>query len=78
MQRFDSHAYCVLTIAVLRAVGHTVGSEKMLSESQSDADDGDDDENTEAQDDQPQQQKDDHTTDDVRRYAVDLISCGSC
>ena len=37
----------------------------MLSESQSDADDGDDDENTEAQDDQPQRQNDDHTTDDA-------------
>ena len=63
MPKFDSHAYTRWQF--LRAVGHTVGSEKMLSESQSDADDGDDDENTEAQADQPQQQNDDHTTDDA-------------
>jgi len=36
MQRFDSHAYTRLQF--LRAVSHAVGSEKMLSESHSDAD----------------------------------------
>ena len=63
MLRFDSHAY--IRLQFLHAVGPAVGSEKMLSKSQSDADDGDDDENTEVQDDQPQQQNDDHTTDDA-------------
>jgi len=45
LQRFDSHAYTRLQF--LRAVSDAVGSEKMLSESHSDADDDDD---TEAMD----------------------------
>jgi len=52
-QRFDSHAYTRLQF--LRAVSHVVGSEKMLSESHSDADDDDD---TEAPDDNTQHQND--------------------
>jgi len=40
MQRFDSHAYTRLQF--LRAVSHAVGSEKILIESHSDADDDDD------------------------------------
>ena len=44
------------------AVSHTVGSEKMLSESHSDADDDDD---TEAPDDNTQHQNDDDTSDDA-------------
>jgi len=51
LQRFDSHAYTRLQF--LRAVSHAVGSEKMLSESHSDADDDD-----------TQHQNDDDTSDD--------------
>ena len=40
LQIFDSHAYTRLQF--LRAVSHAVGSEKMLSEGHSDADDDDD------------------------------------
>jgi len=54
LQIFDSHAY--MRLQFLRAVSHTVGSEKMLSESHSDADDDDD---TEALDDDTQHQNDD-------------------
>jgi len=60
LQRFDSHAYTRLQF--LRAVSHAVGSEKMLSESHSDADDDDD---TEAMDDNTQHQNDDDTSDDA-------------
>ena len=49
-QRFDTR------LQFLRAVSHAVGSEKMLSESHSDADDDDD---TEALDDDTQHQNDD-------------------
>ena len=59
-QRFDSHAYTRLQF--LRAVSDAVGSEKMLSESHSDADDDDD---TEAPDDNTQHQSDDDTSDDA-------------
>ena len=40
LQTFERHAYTRLQF--LRAVSHAVGSEKMLSESHSDADDDDD------------------------------------
>ena len=60
LQRFDSHAYTRLEF--LRAVSHDVASEKMLSESHSDADDDDD---TEAPDDNTQHQNDDDTSDDA-------------
>ena len=59
LQRFDNHAYARLQF--LHAVSH-VGSEKMLSESHSDADDDDD---TEAPDDSTQHQNDDDTSDDA-------------
>ena len=57
---FDRRAYTRLQF--LRAVSHAVGSEKMLSESHSEADDDDD---TEAPDDSTQHQKDDDTSDDA-------------
>ena len=60
MQRFDSHAYTRLQF--LRAVSYAVGSEKMLSQSHSDADDDDD---TEAPDDNTEHQNDDDTRDDA-------------
>ena len=60
MQRFDSHTYIHATAVC--AVSHAVGSEKMLSESHSDADDDDD---TEAPDDNTQHQNDDDTSDDA-------------
>ena len=60
MQRFDSHAYTRLQF--LRAVSDAVGSEKMLSESYSDADNDDD---TEVPDDNTQHQNDDNTSDDA-------------
>jgi len=59
LQRFDSHAYT--RPQFLCAVSHAVGSEKMLSESYSDADDNDD---TEVPDDNTQHQNDD-TSDDA-------------
>ena len=59
-QRFDSHAYTRLQF--LRAVSDAVGSEKMLSESHSDADDDDD---TEVPDNNTQHQNDDVTSDDA-------------
>ena len=60
LQRFDSHAYTRLQF--LRAVSHAVGSDKMLSESHSEADDDDD---TEAPDDNTQDQNDDDISDDA-------------
>ena len=67
LQRFDNHAYARLQF--LHAVSH-VGSEKMLSESHSDADDDDD---TEAPDDNRQHQNDDHTmTTPVRQRSYQL------
>jgi len=57
---FDRRAYTRLQF--LRAVSHAVGSEKMLSESHSEADDDDD---TEAPDDSTQHQNDDDTSDDA-------------
>ena len=58
LQTFDRRA--VSRLQFLRAVSHAVGSEKMLSESNSDADDDDD---TEAPDDNTQHQNDDDTSD---------------
>jgi len=60
LQTFDSRAYTRLQF--LCAVSHAGGSEKMLSESHSDADDDDDD--TEAPDDNTQHQNDDDTRGD--------------
>ena len=60
LQRFESHAYTQLQF--LRAVSDAVGSEKMLSESYSDADNDDD---TEVPDDNTQHQNDDDTSDDA-------------
>ena len=60
LQTFDRCAYTRLQF--LRAVSHAVDSEKMLSESHSDADDDDDTENP---DDNTQHQNDDDASDDA-------------
>jgi len=60
LQTFDRRTYTQLQF--LRAVSHAFGSEKMLSESHSEADDDDD---TEAPDDNTQHQNDDDTSDDA-------------
>ena len=77
MKRFDNAKYTRLQF--LRAVSHAVGSDKMISDSQSDADDDDD---TEDEDDRTQPQTaantsdDDGTTSTVSADAVD--SCEVC
>ena len=60
MQRFDNAKYTRLQF--LRVVSHAVGSDKMISDSQSDADDDDD---TEDEDDRTQPQTAANTSDDA-------------
>jgi len=73
LQRFDSHAYTRLQF--LRAVSHAVGSEKMLSEGHSDADDDDD---TEALDDNTQHQNDEDTSDDAGTPTTVSADAATC
>jgi len=61
MQKFDNGTYTRLQF--LRAVRNAVGSEKMLSDSQSDT--GDDDDDTEDEDDRTQAQTAANTSDDA-------------
>jgi len=73
LQRFDSHAYTRLQF--LRAVSHVVGSEKMLSEGHSDADDDDD---TEALDVNTQHQNDEDTSDDAGTPTTVSADAATC
>jgi len=60
-----------MRLQFLRAVSHTVGSEKMLNESHSDADDDDD---TEALDDHTQHHNDDAWTSTSRRWMTTPVT----
>jgi len=77
MQRFDNAKYTRLQF--LHAVSHAVGSDKMISDSQSDADDDDD---TEDENDRTQPQTATNTSDDAgttSTVSVDAVdSCEVC
>jgi len=73
MQRFDNAKYTRLQF--LRVVSHAVGSDKMISDSQSDADDDDD---TEDEDDRTQPQTAANTSDDAgttSTVSADVADC---
>ena len=73
MQRFNNAKYTRLQF--LRAVSHSVGSDKMLSDSQSDADDDDD---TDDEDDRTQPQTAANTSDDAGTSTVSADAVDSC